>query len=51
MAGLLTFAWSTGVLLTVAQEFQEQQLELIKQRRAKHRTQHHPGSTPPAEQR
>jgi hypothetical protein len=51
MAGLLTFAWSTGVLLTVAQEFQEQQLELIKQRRAKHRTQHHPGSKPPAEQR
>ena len=25
-AGLLTFAWSTGVLLTLAQEFQEQQL-------------------------
>ena len=35
-AGLLGFAWSTGVLLTLAQEFQEQQLELLKQRRAKH---------------
>ena len=26
IAGLLTFAWSTGILLTLAQEFQEQQL-------------------------
>jgi hypothetical protein len=36
VAGLLTFAWSTGVLLTLAQEFQDQQLQLLKQRRAKH---------------
>jgi hypothetical protein len=35
MAGLLTFAWSTGVLLTLAQEFQDQQLLLLKQRREK----------------
>ena len=37
MAGLLTFAWSTGVLLTLAQEFQDQQLLLLKQRREKQR--------------
>lgn len=35
MAGLLTFAWSTGVLLTLAQEFQDQQLMLIRMRREK----------------
>jgi hypothetical protein len=35
MAGLLTFAWSTGVLLTIAQDFQEQQMQLIKKRREK----------------
>jgi hypothetical protein len=34
-AGLLTFAWSTGVLLTLAQDFQEQQMRLIKQKREK----------------
>ena len=39
MAGLLTFAWSTGVLLTIAQEFQDQQMQLIKLRREKHRPQ------------
>jgi hypothetical protein len=38
-AGLLGFAWSTGVLLTVAQKFQEEQLEIIKQRPARHRHQ------------
>ena len=32
MAGLLTFAWSTGVLLTLAQDFQDQQLKLLKDR-------------------
>jgi hypothetical protein len=37
MAGLLTFAWSTGVLMTLAQEFQDQQLSLIKQKREKRR--------------
>ncbi|MEI6084717.1 MAG: ion channel [Verrucomicrobiota bacterium] len=35
MAGLLTFAWSTGVLLTLAQDFQDQQLQLLKLRRDK----------------
>ena len=34
-AGLLTFAWSTGILLTLAQDFQEQQMLLLKQRREK----------------
>ena len=37
IAGLLTFAWSTGILLTLAQELQDQQLALLKQRRNKHR--------------
>jgi voltage-gated potassium channel len=32
-AGLLGFAWSTGVLLTLAQNFQDQQMQLLKQRR------------------
>jgi len=32
-AGLLTFAWSTGVLLVLAQEFQDQQMEAFKRRR------------------
>ena len=39
IAGLLTFAWSTGVLLTVVQDFQDQQMQLIKRRRDKHRPQ------------
>ena len=30
MAGLLTFAWSTGILFTLAQDFQEQQLQIRK---------------------
>jgi hypothetical protein len=30
--GLLTFAWSTGVLITLAQEFQEQRIQLLKSR-------------------
>jgi hypothetical protein len=33
--GLLTFAWSTGVLLTLAQDFQDQQMLLLKQKREK----------------
>jgi len=33
MAGLLTFAWSTGVLFTLAQDFQEHQMLLRQQRR------------------
>jgi hypothetical protein len=36
VAGLLTFAWSTGVLLTLAQQFQDQQLALLQQRHARH---------------
>ena len=44
MAGLLTFAWSTGVLMTLAQDFQDQQLLLLKQRREKRRAQTHSGA-------
>jgi len=32
-AGLLGFAWSTGVLMTMAQDFQEQQLRALRERR------------------
>jgi len=42
MAGLLTFAWSTGVLMTLAQDFQDQQMQLLKQKREKR----HPKQTP-----
>jgi len=31
-AGLLTFAWSTGILITLAQEFQDRRMQLFKQR-------------------
>ncbi len=41
-AGLLTFAWSTGVLLTLAQDFQDQQMRRLKEKRAK------PSAQPPA---
>ena len=34
-AGLLAFAWSTGVLMTLATAFQEQQLRLLRERREK----------------
>ncbi len=34
IAGLMTFAWSTGVLFTLAQEFQSAQLSLLRGRRA-----------------
>jgi hypothetical protein len=37
MAGLLTFAWSTGVLFTLAQSFQDEQLQLLKNKREKQR--------------
>ena len=33
IAGLMTFAWSTGVLFTIVQGFQNRQLELIEARR------------------
>lgn len=35
-AGLLTFAWSTGVLLTLAQDFQDQQMRHLKSKREPH---------------
>jgi uncharacterized membrane protein len=44
-AGLLAFAWSTGVLLTVAREFQAQQLQRIEERRQPHET---PGAPNPS---
>ena len=34
IAGLLTFAWSTGVLLTLADDFQRQRLQLVEGRAA-----------------
>lgn len=38
IAGLMTFAWSTGVLFTLAQEFQSRQLAVIHHRRAARHT-------------
>lgn len=38
IAGLMTFAWSTGVLFTLAQEFQSAQLSSIHRRRAERRS-------------
>ena len=37
IAGLMTFAWSTGVLFTLAQEFQSRQLAFIHEHRAARR--------------
>jgi len=37
IAGLMMFAWSTGVLFTLAQEFQSRQLAAIHHRRAARR--------------
>ena len=31
-AGLLTFAWSTGILLTLAQDFQDRQMKAFRRR-------------------
>jgi hypothetical protein len=39
-AGLLTFAWSTGVLLTLAQEFQDQHMRRLKRTREPHQPTH-----------
>jgi hypothetical protein len=36
-AGLLGFAWSTGVLMTLAQEFQDQQMQRLNRKREKRR--------------
>lgn len=38
MAGLLTFAWSTGILFTLASDFQDEQMRLLR-RRARDRDQ------------
>lgn len=38
IAGLMTFAWSTGVLFTLASEFQSAQLTAIHERRRARRT-------------
>lgn len=43
-AGLMTFAWSTGILITLAQEFQDQRLQ--RHDRSPGAT---PGDGPPAE--
>ncbi|HXW95947.1 MAG TPA: hypothetical protein VEI47_00070 [Gemmatimonadales bacterium] len=43
IAGLMTFAWSTGVLVTLGQDFQDQQL-----RRAAARKKHRDAAGPPA---
>ena len=32
IAGLMTFAWSTGVLLTVPQEFQDREMRALRKR-------------------
>ena len=45
VAGLLTFAWSTGILLTLAQEFQDQQMSLLRRRRAKRPPEKSPADT------
>src|SRR5262245_15658764 len=47
IAGLMTFAWSTGVLLTLAQEFQDQQMALLKQKREKRHAQRSPAAAHP----
>jgi len=33
-AGLLAFAWSTGILLTLAQGFQDRQMQFLRERRS-----------------
>lgn len=40
IAGVLAFAWSTGVLLSVAHTFQDQQVRALEQRRQRHRPAH-----------
>jgi hypothetical protein len=46
--GLLTFAWSTGVLLTLAQDFQDMQLKLLKQKRERRHAKAGPVDLPSA---
>ncbi len=45
IAGLMTFAWSTGVLFALAQEFQSTQLALIHERRAARRSRRQRGAS------
>jgi hypothetical protein len=47
-AGLLTFAWSTGVLLTLVQEFQDQRMQLVRERNEKRHNQAATLSSQPA---
>jgi len=54
-AGLLGFAWSTGVMMTLAQDFQEQQLRALREHRIRlglhadiRKRPESPGSTPSA---
>jgi len=35
-AGLLTFAWSTAILLTLAQDFQDREMKVLERRRNRH---------------
>ena len=46
-AGLLGFAWSTGVMVTLAQGFQRHELQLLKQRRENHSPNPHPADRKP----
>jgi hypothetical protein len=39
ISGLMTFAWSTGVLITLAQAFQDQRMQLFQHRHGKRSTQ------------
>jgi hypothetical protein len=48
IAGLMTFAWSTGVLFMLAQEFQSTQLAAIHARRQARRAARAPATRPPA---
>ena len=47
-AGLLGFAWSTGVLLTLAGDFQARQMQILKQRHDRRETKpaHPPAAAP-----
>jgi len=46
-AGLLAFAWSTGILLTLAQGFQDRQMQFLRDRHNRR----HPHETSPATSR
>lgn len=45
IAGMLTFAWSTGILLTLAQDFQDRHLAIMRARLARLRGK--PNTAPP----